>query len=163
MIFISGISHLYEYKFINKVSENFYPVNSVEFIKQNNLKGNIFTNFHTASYVIYKLYPDNYIFMDGRYEETYDNSLINEMGKFFLSEDYKSFLNKYHFDILIMDKTYPKIIEILKTDSDWFLAYDEKAFCVFLPAKLKQNNFIFPKKSSLDFNREKFETKINWN
>ena len=162
LVFISSVSHLYDYKFKNIVSESVYPVKSVEFIKENNLKGNIFTIFHTGSYVAYKLYPTNHIYMDGRYEEVYDDSLINNMGKFFLGEDYKEFLNHYHFDILIMDKTYPKIIEYLKHDSDWFLAFDEKAFCVFLPAKLKNRRFIYPKKTLDQINKEKFITNINW-
>ena len=162
LIFISSISHLYNYKFLNEVNENFYPVNSVEFIKDNHLKGNIFTNFHTASYVVYKLYPDNYVYMDGRYEEVYDNSLINNMGKFFLGEDYQEFLNHYHFDILIMDKTYPKIINQLKQDKNWFLAFDEKAFCVFLPIEYKNLKLIHLTKTPAQINKEKFITKINW-
>ncbi len=162
LIGVSSISHLYSYKFQNVVNENFYPVKSVEFIKENNLKGNIFTNFHTASYVIYKLYPNNHIYMDGRYEEVYDDSLINNMGKFFLGEDYREFLEHYHFDILIMDKTYPKVIEYLKRDSDWFLAFDEKAFCVFLPAGLKNKSFVYPKRTLDEINKDKFLTNINW-
>lgn len=162
LIFISCLSHLYSYKFTNKVNPDFYPVNSVEFIKINNIKGNVFTNFHTGSYVAYKLFPNNFIYMDGRYEEVYDNSLINNMAKFFLAEDYKVFLNHYHFDILIMDKTYPKIIELLKNDNEWFLAYEEKAFALFLPSKYKNIKYIFPSKDEKQFNSEKFETAIDW-
>ena len=162
MIFISTLSHLYDYKFLNRVNENFYPVNSVEFIKINNLKGNVFTNFHTASYVIYKLYPNNHIYMDGRYEEVYDNSLIDNMAKFSLAEDYREFLNHYHFDILIIDKTYPKIIEELRKDKNLFLAYEEKQFCVFLPGNLINKKFIYPQKTQTDYNKEKFNTNIDW-
>ena len=43
----------------------------------------------------YKLYPNNLVFMDGRYEEVYDNNLINEMGNFFLAKEPEKFLKKY--------------------------------------------------------------------
>ena len=61
-----------------------------------------------------------------------------------------------------MDKTYPKIIELLKADNEWFLAYEEKAFVLFLPAKYKKTNFALPTKSELEFNKEKFETNVDW-
>ncbi len=84
------------------------------------------------------------------------------MAKVFLAEDYKVFLNHYHFDILIMDKTYPKIIELLKNDKEWFLAYQEKAFALLLPSKYKNIKYIFPSKDEKQFNSEKFETAIDW-
>ena len=48
-----------------------FPVKEVEFLKVNDIKGNILTEFGLGSYTAYKLYPDNLIYMDGRYEEVY--------------------------------------------------------------------------------------------
>ena len=84
------------------------------------------------------------------------------MAKFSLAEDYREFLNHYHFDILIIDKTYPKIIEELRKDKNLFLAYEEKQFCVFLPSNLINKKFIYPQKTQADYNKEKFNTNINW-
>ena len=36
-----------------------------------NIKGNIITPFALGSYTSYKLYPNNLIYIDGRYEEVY--------------------------------------------------------------------------------------------
>jgi hypothetical protein len=47
------------------------PVKVVEFIKLNELKGNILAPFDMGSYIVYKLFPNNLIYMDGRYEEVY--------------------------------------------------------------------------------------------
>jgi hypothetical protein len=59
---------LAEKKELEIVTTN-YPIYAVEFLKQNELKGNLYVNFDWGSYVSYKLYPNNLIVMDGRYEE----------------------------------------------------------------------------------------------
>ena len=156
LIFVSSIYHIYNYKFINQVYGE-YPSGAVEFIKINNLKGNILTNFHFGSYVSYKLYPKVHIFMDGRYEETYDIDLINQMRNFYLGN--LDFLKKYHVDILLLEKEYP-IFEKMK--KDWFLAYEDETFGVFLPLKFKERKFLYPTKDGNYYNSEKFKTEINW-
>lgn len=161
LILISTISHIQTSKFQNIVYEKDYPIYCVEFIKINNLKGNIFTMFHTGSYIAYKLYPNNFIFMDGRYEEVYDNNLINKMGHVFLAKDYNNFFREYHSDILIIDKSYP-IYEKLKNEKDWFLAYEDENHSLFLDKKLKNKNFKYPTKDKNYYNKTKFITKINW-
>ena len=117
--------------------------------------------FHTGSYAAYKLYPNNRVFMDGRYEEVYDNNLINEMSKFFLAKNYQEFLNKYHHDILIINNEYP-IKEELKKDKNWFVAYESDNFSLFLPIKLKNMKFKQPNTDLNYYNKTKFETNIDW-
>lgn len=160
LIAISTISHLYDYKFINRIDKTDYPYQMVEFIKENNIKGNVFVNFHDASYVIYKLYPNNHIFMDGRYEEVYDNELINKMANFFLAKDYRKFLNEFHHDILIIDNSYP-IKKVLDKDNDWFLAFENKKHSLYLNKKMKKN-YKKPTDDINYYNKTKYITDIDW-
>src|SRR5699024_6936156 len=43
------------------LNTNNYPVKEVEFVKINNIKGNVLTNFGLGSFVSYKLHPNNLI------------------------------------------------------------------------------------------------------
>ena len=47
-----------------------------EFLRINNIKGNIIVPFEMGSYISYKLYPQNLIFMDGRYDGVYSFKII---------------------------------------------------------------------------------------
>ena len=161
LISISMVSHLYKYKFINRVPPSVYPVSEVEFIKLNNLKGNVFVNFHLGSYVAYKLYPNNFVFMDGRYEEVYDVNLINDMAKIYITDEYKFYFSKYHFDMLIVEKSYP-LFEMLKKDKDFSLVFEDDFFGLFLDNKLKKDKYIIPTNDLKYYNKEKFKTNINW-
>jgi len=53
-----------------------YPVKMTEFIKENELKGNILNHFDIGSFLSYKLFPLNRIYMDGRYEEVYYDKAV---------------------------------------------------------------------------------------
>ncbi len=47
------------------------PVKVTDFIARNSLTGKIVAPFDYGSYLAYKRFPDNLIYMDGRYEEVY--------------------------------------------------------------------------------------------
>ena len=74
------------------------PVKEVEFLKINDLKGRVLAPLDLGSYIAYKLFPNNLIYMDGRYEEVYFNKEKELLDKFYnaqndweeiLSEPYK--------------------------------------------------------------------------
>ena len=161
LVLISCISTLYSYKFLNTVYEKEYPIYCTEFIKINNLKGNLLANFHLGSYLSYKLYPDIYIFMDGRYEEVYDINLINKMAKCFLVLDSGDFLENNQVDLIIIDKFYP-LYEKLKKDKTRFLAFEDNNFALFLNLKDKKKIYKQPTQDKNYYNNHKFETRIDW-
>ena len=121
-----------------------YPVKEVEFIKQNNLKGKILVNFGLGSYVAYKTYPDNLIFMDGRYEEVYYDYMVPMLKEFCLAyPHWKQILTYFPPDIIIIEKYYP-IYNVLQKENGWKLVYSDKTFGVFLPVSKANRKFIQP-------------------
>ena len=128
-----------------------YPVQEVEFIKINNIKGNILTNFGLGSYVSYKLYPQNLIFMDGRYEEVYYDYMVPLLKKFYLvinketpqqvrgdmDNNWDEVLRKFPPDCMIIEKYYP-VYNVLKQSKDWALVYEGPVFGVFVKSAQKQ-------------------------
>ncbi len=165
LVFVSTVSHLTTFKFINQISPFEYPIYCVEFLKQNNIKGNVFTTFHSGSYVIYKLFPNNFIYMDGRYEETYDNSLIDDMADFLLDEHKNDFIKKYHTDIFIIEKHYP-IYKKMLANGAYFKVYEDETFALFLDNKYKNKNinksFKTPTKDKNYYNLTKYDTNITF-
>ena len=76
--------------------------------------------------------------MDGRYEEVYDVNLINEMRDLFLADN-DNLLKKYKTDFIIIEKFYP-LYNKLKSDKNYFLAYESEKFALFLKEKYKEYN-----------------------
>ncbi len=138
-----------------------YPYREAEFLKINNLKGNLFANFHYGSYLAYKLYPDNFIFMDGRYEETYDPELLSRMRIMFIGPNWKEEFYKQHIDYILVEKEYI-LYERLSKDSDWKLVINSKDFALFINKNIDTKNLKMPPENIEYYNKTRWQTNIDW-
>ncbi len=139
-----------------------YPVKEVEFIKKNNIRGNLLTNFGFGSYTAYKLYPANLIYMDGRYEEVYYDYMIPLIKQFFLvNPGWDEVLKVFPPDVMIIEKFYP-VYNVLNKSKEWKLVYEGKNFGVFLPAKLADRHFVQPSDDIEYYKNTLFNTDIKF-
>lgn len=139
-----------------------YPIKEVEFLRVNKIEGNLLTNFGLGSWASYKLFPQNKIFMDGRYEEVYYNNLVLELKNFFLvQEDWEKVLRDYPTQILIIEKYYP-IYKKMKSHKDWQLAYEGEVFGVFLRKELSKQTFQNPPEEISYYEKNIFNTDIDF-
>ena len=137
-----------------------YPLMEVEFVKINDMKGNLFVNFGVGSYASYKLYPNNLIFIDGRYEAVYNDDLFDMMGNFlFVDKGWDALLKKFPPDIIIMDNTYP-IYNQLQKLKNWKLAYKGKYFGVFIKSENVKKSYKTPSNSLKYYQKTLFDTNI---
>lgn len=141
-----------------------YPVMEIEFIKLNHLEGKLLTNFGIGSFAAYKLYPQNKIYMDGRYEEVYDDYLLKDLGNFYaVKQDAFALMRKNKPDVIIMEKSYPKIYSILKQSPEWHLAFDGINFGVFIDSKNAKSEYIPPSGDLKYYKRTILNTSITFN
>ncbi|EKE02707.1 MAG: hypothetical protein ACD_20C00346G0034 [uncultured bacterium] len=138
-----------------------YPMGAVEFIRQNNISGNLLAPFHWGSYLAWSLYPQCLIAIDGRYEEVYPEEIdkLTVNFDYVLDENWYEFINKYHTDILLLDKRLDSYGAILRTKF-WKKIYDDKISAVFIPINDKRNSFIIP--AQRNSAEEKYNTAINF-
>lgn len=124
-----------------------FPIVECEFLKLNNIKGNIITEFGLGSYVAYKLYPNNLIYMDGRYEECYDDTEFNKLIEFIGATDlWDQAITDYPTEILMPDKK-TNIYEFLLKRKDWKLIFEGPTCGIFVPAEIAKKEY---KQPSLD-------------
>jgi hypothetical protein len=110
----------------------YYPVGAAEMIKKNNLKGNILPYFEWGEYLLWTLYPDCKVGMDGRYETVYRDEVCKEYFDFLFARDnWRDFLKKYPHHMVLV-KSESKIRFLLEDDPNWRLAYDGEDSTLFL-------------------------------
>lgn len=125
-----------------------YPVLEVEFLKQNNIKGNLLTAFGLGSYTSYKLYPNNLIYMDGRYEEVYGEKVFNDLMNFeLIKPNWDNVLKDYPTYIIMPEKNNP-IYKHLKKEPNWEEVYTGNICGIFLPKKRKNHKPPFKQPST---------------
>ena len=139
-----------------------FPVKEVEFVKINNIKGKILTNFDFGSFVSYKLYPQNKIYMDGRYEEVYYDYMLPVLKEFFLVyPNWRQILTYFKPDVMIIEKSYP-IFKTLKDEKEWIIIYEGKQFGVFVPKDKVQKNYKMPTNDMDYYKNTLFTTSIKF-
>lgn len=161
LIFISLLTFAIK-SFSVPIGIDVYPVKEVEFIKQNNLKGNILTNFGLGSYVSYKLHPNNLIFMDGRYEEVYYDYMVPLLKEFFLAyPNWHQIFDYFPPDVMIIENSYP-VYEKLKQGNEWNAVYEGENFGVFLPISKAKKEFKQPTDDTNYYKNTLFDTDIKF-
>lgn len=145
-----------------RITEKGYPRFAVEFIKINNITGNLYVNFDWGSYAAYKLYPHNLIVMDGRYEEVYNPELLVEMKNFHnLKNDWEKIIREYPPDVMIIEKKYP-VFNIMQIHPKWELVFENNLSGVFVPKDKVKQNYIYPESDDDYYNKNIFANDIDF-
>ena len=122
---------------------------AVEFVKTNNIKGPVFNNFDVGSFLIWKLYPEQKVFVDGRpeaytvdfFEKIYKPMQINpELWKKY-SEEYK--INYIFFDHKDITPWAQSFLVQISKNPDWPLIYLDESVTIFIKKNLENKNIEF--------------------
>lgn len=109
----------------------------VKFVKENKIQGPVFNNFDVGSFLIWKLYPEQKVFVDGRPEAyTYDflqHTYVDMMG---YPEIWKTKSEQYGINYIFLDrnditpwaKTFLNSLDLRK----WPLVYKDGSVLIFL-------------------------------
>ncbi len=121
-----------------------FPFYELEFLKINNIKGNLVSPFGLGSYATYKLYPNNLIFMDGRYEEVYNDKEFMVLKHFdLIMDNWRDIYQKYPTDIIMTYKDTQTYI-LLQEDPDWVHIFDGKLCGIFVKKGSEKFTYLEP-------------------
>jgi hypothetical protein len=95
-----------------------YPVSGVAYIKDHDLRGNLFNQFEWGGYLIYALYPHQRLFIDGR-PDVYGPGILQEyLTVAELRPGWRMVLDKYSVQLVLVDRSGPLAGE-LGQDPGW--------------------------------------------
>lgn len=116
------------------VLAEFYPVRAIDFIEQNQLKGNLLVPFSFGSYAIWRLYPDSRVSLDGRYETVYTDATYDAVRNFFAGGAGGSkFLKQYPHDVILSPRN-ARLEKGMSEQADWAVAYEDRRYRVYVRA-----------------------------
>lgn len=146
-----------------KTTVSHLPYVEAEFLKINNMKGNLLAEFHHGSYLAYKLYPNNFIFMDGRYEETYDPALLKRLENIHMGANWQEEFDKQHIDYIILDAQFDGMLYTrLMHSKEWYPAIKTKKYVLLVNKRKKVDNPKTPSSDIKYYDTHKWETNIDW-
>jgi hypothetical protein len=106
------------------------PVEAVEFAERNGIQGRLFNAYHFGGYLIYKGFPKDGVFVDGR-ADMYDAFLKNYFDVVDLKPDWKAVLERFDIEWMLITANSPLSVLLLETEN-WGLVYADKVANVFV-------------------------------
>ena len=113
-----------------------YPVGAVNYLAEQQFRGNVFVPYDWGSYVMWKLGPEVQISFDSRYEVAYPAWRLEEDYLFFEArEGWQAILTKYPTDIVLVPVTM-NVAKKLAEVPDWKQVYRDSQFAMFAREEL---------------------------
>jgi len=113
-----------------------FPSAAVEFMRTNNVAQPIFNEYHWGGYLIWKLYPNYRVFMDGR-ADVYGDELIEEFFRMHDgAKDWRDLLEHYRIESVVVSPN-AAMASLLRDNKDWRNVFEDRQTVIFTRADLK--------------------------
>ena len=144
LVFVFAASGKIEYQF----DEEIKPVAAVEFLKKENLQGNMFDNDEFGDYIIYAAWPQYKVFFDGR-SDMYGTKIMREYFKVIsIKPGWDEVIRKYNMNWIIDSANSPLSLFLMERD-DWRLIYADKVANIFVK-NIPENRYLIEKYSDVE-------------
>jgi hypothetical protein len=109
----------------------YYPLGAVDYLRRQGISGNILVYFDWGEYLMWTLYPQCRVALDGRFETVYPEKVTREYFDFIFARDnWRQFLNNYPPDLILLDSR-SQICARLKGEPDWLPVYTDPGCALF--------------------------------
>jgi hypothetical protein len=112
------------------VEQAHFPAGAAEFLKMHPTAGPVFNHYDWGGYLIWKLYPDAPVFIDGR-ADLYGERLLKQFADTFqLKGDWKQTLNQWHVKTVVVPAN-STLAEALRRQAGWTISYEDRQATIF--------------------------------
>ena len=145
--------------FVRTVS--IYPINAMNFLKENGYKGNVLAPFGISGFIAYKYYPDFKIFMDGRQEQVYPDDYIGASVDFYLAQR-DDVLKKWPPDFILLENewTLNRFKKGMFEKYGYKNIYSDSIFSLYAKKEIAKAKHKAPSRFDVKYIDTLFKTKI---
>jgi hypothetical protein len=109
----------------------YFPVSAVEFIRAQNLPDPIFNSYDWGGYLIWKLYPERRVYIDGR-ADVYGDAFLEEFLRTNKGQgDWREPLRRYQVRTVIVKPDAP-LASLLVNEDGWSKVFEDKQAVVLI-------------------------------
>jgi len=117
------------------------PVKAAEFIANAGITGKMFNTYGFGGYLIYRFYPTQKVFIDGRADMYGDAFFMEHLKIIGVKSGWEQAFNKYQIDYVITGRDEP-LKQLLQARGDFKLVYEDKYNSVILRNEPRYTNII---------------------
>lgn len=119
-----------------------YPTQAAEFLQRNGIGGNLAVPFDWGEYLIWKLYPQVRVSIDGRYTTAYPMDVIEEHWEWMAGKaGWRKLLERYPTEVAITNRYHP-VTALLRKDPEWVYIYSDPLAFIFVRKTASQRSLL---------------------
>jgi hypothetical protein len=116
-----------------------YPARAADFIQQERPPGPLFNSYNWGGYLIWRLWPDYPIFVDGR-TDLYDDPFLREyLAAALARPGWQEALNRYSVNLVVTESN-GLLARFLAREQGWQMAYSDDMATVFIRRRRDTEN-----------------------
>jgi hypothetical protein len=101
-----------------------FPVGAMNWLADHPQSGNLFNEFTWGGYVLFRLWPEQKVFIDGQ-TDFYGVELVKDyLTALDARDDWEAILEKYNVDWALLPGNVP-LAKMLKSNSEWHILYED--------------------------------------
>lgn len=97
-----------------------FPADTVAFIRENHPAGNMFNSYNIGGYLLYQLYPDYPVFVDGR-TDLYDDAFLRQYLRVLNGDGWEDVFRQHNIRLAVVESDAPLARAL--TESGWVKRY----------------------------------------
>jgi hypothetical protein len=115
------------------------PKDAADFLVDKKINGNMFNEYGSGGYLIWRLYPDKKVFIDGRTLEpdVYEEYILIASAGIEKNRSWEDIVTKYNITYIVTPPLLPEgeiypVVEKILTMDEWVLIYSDHLTLIFL-------------------------------
>jgi hypothetical protein len=130
-LFVAGLRFISINKQQLKIEQDNFPVSAVNWILQYRPDGNIYNTYGWGGYLIWRLYPDYRVYIDGRADVYGDRFIYNYMDVYLAQLNWDKTLANNNVRLVIIEPG-SGLAGALKNTPDWEMTYEDKISVIYV-------------------------------
>jgi hypothetical protein len=116
---------------MDKATRASLPVDAVAYIQTESPPGPLFNSYNWGGYLLFTLWPDYPVFVDGR-TDLYDDAFLRQYLSIYVADDgWQALLDEYGIQLVIVE-TNSILAKFLRVDPAWQEAFRDEMATVFV-------------------------------
>jgi len=111
-------------------TENF-PKTAVDWLEKNAPTGNLFNSYNWGGYLIWRMYPQGQVYIDGRADVYGDAFIFNYLSIYNTAPGWEDKLNNQAIQTVLVESDAP-LANLLRQSPDWRIAFSDKLSTIFI-------------------------------
>jgi hypothetical protein len=115
----------------SKTENEIFPKTAADWLLENKPPGNLFNSYGWGGYLIWRMYPEYQVYIDGRADVYGDNFIFDYMTIYRAEQGWEDKLNGHAVRTVLVESNAP-LANMLRQTPPWQIAFTDKASTIFI-------------------------------